>query len=414
MKNVIVIGGGIIGLCSAYYLKKEGHQVTVIDQSGLDQGASYVNAGYISPSHIVPLSAPGVVKKGLQWMFDPSSPFYIKPRMDPDFLKWAWAFNKSCNEKHVQRSIRVIRDISLLSEELFQDISRDSRFDFHFEKKGILMLCQTEKMLEQEMKVAQMAREIGLEVNDLNKKEVQALEKDVKVDAIGATHYLCDSHTTPGEFMDNMKSFLLAEGVEILKNEEVTDLRMEGDRIREIQTPGSVYRADHFVLAAGSWTSLISRKIGIKMLLQAGKGYRINCHRHTGIAYPAILSEAKAAVTPMNGFTRFAGTMEIAGISNSVNPVRVEAIARAARRYYPEIELTSEEKKGASSGLRPVTPDGLPYIGASSKCRNLTIATGHAMMGWSMATGTGKLVSELISGKALSMDIQPFDPERSF
>ena len=119
MKKVVVIGGGIIGLCSAYYLNKEGHEVTVIDQSGLDRGASYVNAGYISPSHIVPLSAPGVVKKGLQWMFNPASPLYIKPRTDPDFLKWAWAFNKSCNRGHVERSIRVIRDIALLSEELY-------------------------------------------------------------------------------------------------------------------------------------------------------------------------------------------------------------------------------------------------------------------------------------------------------
>lgn len=401
-------------MCSAYYLNKEGHEVTVIDQSGLDRGASYVNAGYISPSHIVPLSAPGVVKKGLQWMFNPASPLYIKPRMDPDFLKWAWAFNKSCNRGHVERSIRVIRDIALLSEELYIDMGRDSRFDFHFEKKGILMLCQTEKMLEEEIKVAKMAREIGLEVKDLNAEEVRSLEKDVKVDAIGATHYLCDSHTTPHELMKNMKSCLADEGVHILKNQEVTDLILEGDRIREVRTPRNAYRADDFVLAAGSWTSLISRKIGIRILLQAGKGYRINCHRPTGIAFPAILTEAKAAVTPMNGFTRFAGTMEIAGISETVNPVRVEAIARAANRYYPEIELTPEEKKEASSGLRPVSPDGLPYIGQSSKCRNLTLATGHAMMGWSMATGTGKLVSEMISGQPLSMDIQPFHPDRSF
>ena len=116
----------------------------------------------------------------------------------------------------------------------------------------------------------------------------------------------------------------------------------------------------------------------------------------------------------MNGFTRFAGTMEIAGISKNVNPVRVNAIAAAAHRYYPDVELNEVEKREASSWLRPVTPDGLPYIGRSSKCDNLTLATGHAMMGWSMATGTGKLVSEIISGKGLSMDITPFQPDRSF
>lgn len=414
MKEIIVIGGGIIGLCSAYYMRKAGHGVTVIDQSNLDEGASYVNAGYISPSHIIPLSAPGVVKKGLQWMFDPSSPFYVKPRMDLDFLKWAWAFNKSCNERHVQKSIRVIRDISLLSEDLYKDLRKDPRFDFHFEKKGILMICQTEKMLEEEIRVANMASDIGLEVNELNQEELKTLENKTSLDAIGATHYLCDSHTTPHEFMENMKSILEEEGVQILKNEKITDLKLVDGKISKLLAGDKEYKADEYVLAAGSWTPLVCRKIGLNMLLQAGKGYRINCYRPTDIQYPAILSEAKAAVTPMHGFTRFAGTMEIAGISKNVNPVRVDAIAAAAKRYYPEVELTEEEKREASSGLRPVTPDGLPYIGRPSKCDNLTIATGHAMMGWSMATGTGKLVSELISGKELSMDIKPFQPDRSF
>ncbi len=414
MKEILVIGGGIIGLCSAYYLNKEGHKVTVIDQSNLDEGASYVNAGYISPSHIVPLSAPGVVRKGLQWMFDPSSPFYVKPRMDPEFLKWAWAFAKSCNEKHVERSIRVIRDISLLSEDLYKDLSQDSRFDFHFEKKGILMICQTEKMLEEEIRVAKMASDIGLEVEELNETELKNLENKTSVDAVGATHYLCDSHTTPHEFMRNMKKCLEEEGVEIHKNEKVEDLILEAGKVKGVLTDKKEYKADEFVLAAGSWTPLICKKIGINMLLQAGKGYRINCFRPTGIQYPAILTEAKAAVTPMNGFTRFAGTMEIAGISKNVNPVRVNAIAAAAKRYYPEVELTEEEKRDASSGLRPVTPDGLPYIGRSAKCDNLTLATGHAMMGWSMATGTGKLVTEIISGQKLSMDVKPFHPDRSF
>ncbi len=414
MKEIIVIGGGIIGLCSAYYLQKEGHQVTVIDQSNLDEGASYINAGYISPSHIVPLSAPGVVRKGLQWMFDPSSPFYVKPRMDLEFLKWAWAFNKSCTQKHVENSIRVIRDISLLSEELYLDLRKDPRFDFHYEKKGILMICQTEKMLEEEIKVARMAKEIGLEVHELDQDRLKKLENKTSVDAIGATHYKCDSHTTPHEFMRNLKSCLEEEGVQIIKNEKIQDLEIEKGRIVKLRSETKDYKADEYVLAAGSWTPLICRKIGISMLLQAGKGYRINCFRPTGIQYPAILTEAKAAVTPMNGFTRFAGTMEIAGISKNVNPVRVNAIAAAAHRYYPEVELTEEEKRDASSGLRPVTPDGLPYIGRSSKCKNLTIATGHAMMGWSLGPATGKLISEIIDGRSTSMDISPFHPGRRF
>lgn len=414
MKKCIIIGGGIIGLCSAFYLQKEGHQVIVIDQSNMDGGASYVNAGYISPSHIIPLSAPGVVKKGIQWMFDASSPFYIKPRADKEFLKWIWAFNKSCNARHVKKAIPVIRDISVMSHELYEEIQKEKGFDFHFEKKGLLMLCQTEKMLEEEMKLAALAKEAGLEAVVMNRQELQGLEPDVKLDVLGGTLYKCDSHTTPHEFMANMKSYLKIKGVEILSNEKVIDIEIKDQMIKGVKTNKKKYHGDEYILSAGSWTALVARKMGIRLLLQAGKGYRINVARDTGIAYPAILAEAKAAVTPMNGFTRFAGTMEIAGISDMVNKVRIEAIAKAASRYYPEVSINEEEKKLASSGLRPLSPDGLPYIGRSDKCNNLTIATGHAMMGWSMATGTGKLVSEIISESKLSMNTEAFHPDRKF
>ncbi len=414
MKKCIIIGGGIIGLCSAYYLQKEGHQVTVIDQSAMNEGASYVNAGYISPSHIVPLSAPGVVKKGIQWMFDPASPFYVKPRLDPDFLRWAWAFNKSCTQEHVKRSIPVIRDISVFSHDLYEDIKSEPGFDFHFEKKGLLMLCKTEKMLEEEIELAHLAGEVDLEAKVISMNELKLLEPEVDIDVIGATHYKCDAHSTPHEFMSNMKAHLLSNGVEIHAQEEVVDLQIKERKINKIITTKAVYEGDEFILTAGSWTGLVAKKLGIKLLLQAGKGYRINVERETKISYPAILVEANVAVTPMNGFTRFAGTMEINAINNTVNPARVRAIAKAAHDYYPEVTVVESEMKEASSGLRPLSPDGLPYIGRTQNCANLTIAAGHAMMGWTMATGTGKLVSEIISDKKISLDLHPFNPDRTF
>ncbi|MEO6346412.1 MAG: FAD-dependent oxidoreductase [Aquaticitalea sp.] len=413
-KKVIIIGGGIIGLCSAYYLQKEGHQVTVIDQSNMDAGASYVNAGYVSPSHIIPLSAPGVMKKGLKWMFNPASPLYIKPRLDADFLKWSFAFNKSCNAEHVARAIPVIKNITLLSQELYDDIKRDENFTFHLERKGLLMLCQTDKMLEGEIKAAHLAKSEGLDASEINLEELKRLEPNIKINVKGATYYKCDSHSTPQEFMNEMKAHLKDVGVVFYPNEKVEDLELKNGRIVSIKTNKQTLNADEFVLAAGSWSHLLSKKLGLKLLLQAGKGYRINTKKPTGIQIPSILCEAKAAVTPMNGFTRFAGTMEIAGINHDINKVRVEAIAHAANRYYPEITLTEAEKKDAACGLRPVTPDGLPYIGKSSKCDNLIIAAGHAMMGWSMGPGTGKFVSELISEKKTSMDLQRFSPDRKF
>ena len=414
MKKCIIIGGGVIGLCSAYYLQKEGHQVTVIDQSSMEDGASYVNAGYISPSHIIPLSAPGVVKKGIEWMFDPSSPFYVKPRLNADFMRWAWAFNKSCTEKHVKASMKVIRNIAVFSHELYQDISREAGFNFHFEKKGLLMLCKTEKMLEEEAEVAELAAKLDLEATVIDREGLKQLEPNLEVDAIGAAFYKCDAHTTPLEFMNDLKKYLLKNGVEILANREVVDIDIKDHTIKGVISNEGMIYGDEFILAAGSWTGLIAKKLGMQLLLQAGKGYRINVMRETGIKYPAILAEAKVAVTPMNGFTRFAGTMEIDRINEDVNPVRVKAIAKAASAYYPEVSIHKEEINNAASGLRPLSPDGLPYIGRTDHCANLVVASGHAMMGWTMATGTGKLVAEMIRSKKTSLDIEPFSPNRKF
>ena len=413
-RKVIIIGGGIIGVCSAYYLQKEGCEVSIVDQSNMDAGASYVNAGYLSPSHIIPLSAPGVMKKGLKWMFNPKSPLYIKPRLDADFLKWTYAFNKSCNPVHVQKAIPSIKNITLLSQSLYEEIKRNENFNFHYEKKGLLMLCQTNKMLEEEVKTAHIAKKEGLEAYELSLGELKQLEPDVELNVKGATYYKCDSHSTPQEFMTEMKSYLKNAGVSIYFNEKVEDIRVQDGKILSITTNWQTLKADEFVLAAGSWTHLLSKKLDLNLLLQAGKGYRINTNQSTGIRIPAILAEKKVAVTPMNGFTRFAGTMEIAGINDEINKIRVDAIANAANLYYPKIKLTNEEKSDAACGLRPVSPDGLPFIGKSTKCNNLTIAAGHAMMGWSMGPGTGKLVSEIIMHKIPSINMDLFHPDRKY
>lgn len=413
-KTIIIIGGGIIGLCSAYYLHKEGCQVSIIDQSNMDSGASYVNAGYLSPSHFIPLSAPGVMKKGFKWMLNPASPLYIKPRLDPDFLKWTLAFNNSCTAKNVKKAIPTIKGLTLLSQEFYDAIKQDENFSFQLEKKGLLMLCQTDKMLEEEIHTAEIAKSEGLDVSEISLTELKTLEPNVAMSAKGAIYYRCDSHSTPQEFMMEMKAYLIREGVEFFTNEKVEDLTLVNNKIVSLKTNRQTFQADEFVLAAGSWSTFLSKKIGLNLLLQAGKGYRINTQQPTGISIPAILAEAKVAVTPMNGFTRFAGTMEIAGINNAISAIRVEAIAKAASQFYPDITLNELEKNDAASGLRPVSPDGLPYIGKSQKCSNLTMATGHAMMGWSMATATGKLVSEIIMEKPLTLNLQNCHPDRRF
>ncbi|SMG25718.1 NAD(P)/FAD-dependent oxidoreductase [Arenibacter troitsensis] len=414
-KDVLIIGGGIVGLCSAYYLQKEGHKVTVLDRSDITSGASFVNAGYITPSHIIPLASPGMISKGIKWMFNSSSPFYMQPRWDTDFFKWSWYFHKSSTKEKVALAIPLIKEINIISRELFTSIKNSGDLgNFQLERKGLLMLYKTEKEGEHEMQVAQKAFFLGLEVSSLNKKELDLLQPNITMDVKGAVHYECDGHTTPTEFMKKMLDYLKRSGVTIKTNEEVIDLSMENGQISKVTTSKNEYSPEEVVLAAGSWSDNLSKKMNIKLPIQAGKGYRINVPRPTGITIPAILMEAKVAVTPMTEYTRFAGTMEFSGINDVIRRQRVEAIANAATEFYPEIKISEAEKADAKSGLRPVSPDGLPYIGRIGDLKNLTVATGHAMMGWSLGPVTGKLVSEILSERKTSMDITGFSPNRRF
>jgi len=414
-KEVLIIGGGIIGLSTAYYLQKEGYQVTVIDKSDFTSGASYVNAGYITPSHIVSLAAPGMITQGIKWMFNSSSPFYVKPRLDIDFLKWTWAFKKSANAKKVAASIPVIRDINLLSRDLYEGIKASNDFNFHYEHKGLMMYYQSDKIGEHEWELGEKALKAGLHAEHLTSMEaIRKHEPTADLNVKGAVYFDCDAHMTPSDFMPEMVTYLKSKGVQILANEEVKDIEVNNQVISKIITDKGTYNTDEVVLAAGSWSPLLTKKLGLKIPIQAGKGYRINVERETNITIPSILCEAKVAVTPMTGFTRFAGTMEIDGINHTINPARVNAIANAAKSFYNGLEITQSEKQEAECGLRPCSPDGLPYIGKSSKCTNLTIAAGHAMMGWSLGPATGKLVTEIISNKKTSLDLSPFHPDRKF
>lgn len=414
-KEIVIIGGGIVGLSTAYFLSKDGHQVTVIDKSDITSGASFVNAGYITPSHIIPMAAPGMIAQGIKWMFNSASPFYMKPRWDMDFFKWSWYFYKSSTKEKVEKAIPIIKDINILSRELYADIKACGDLgEFHLERKGLLMLYKTQESYEHEMEVARKASFLGLEVAELNKSELDKIEPNIKIDANGAIHYECDGHMSPREFMPKMLQYLRDSGVQIKTNEEVLDVESENGKIKKVQTDKGSYTSEEVILAAGSWSGKLSKKLNIKLPLQAGKGYRINVERPTEITMPAVLMEAKMAVTPMMGFTRFAGTMEFSGINDTVRKERVQAIANGAKSFYPELEITESEMANAKTGLRPVTPDGLPYIGRSSDYKNLVFATGHAMMGWSLGPATGKLVSEIISEKKTSMSLEGFLPERKF
>lgn len=412
MKHVGIIGGGVIGLCCAYYLQKSGVNVTIIDDNENANGCSFGNAGMIVPSHIIPLASPGMITKGIRWMFQSTSPFYIKPRLSPDLLRWGYVFYKHANSRHVEKATPALKEISVLSRALFGELKGEIPCDVGFQERGLLMLYKTKETEHEERKTAQLANRHGIETQILSADEVQSLEPDIKVNVRGGILFPNDAHLTPQVFMQSLKSILVERGVRFI-HEKVQSFVLEAKKIKNIQCEQSVLQFDEVVLAAGAWSSAIAKILHLNIPLQAGKGYSFEHRAGEGnIRIPSILLESRVAATPMGNTIRFGGTMEIGGINNQINLKRVEGIIKAIPNYYPDIKVPFPSADKIWSGLRPCSPDGLPYLGRVSTVKNLVIATGHSMMGLSLGPATGKLVAELIVEKPTSINIQPFKVER--
>lgn len=408
-----ILGGGIIGLSSAYYLNREGHSVTIIDQSDLSDGCSHGNAGMIVPSHFVPLAAPGMISKGLRWMFDSTSPFYVKPRFDKELIKWGYHFYRSATKEHVQKSAPALMEISLLSKSLYREWKQQLPFDFGYDERGLLMLYQTKETEHEEAETAKMARKYGIEAHILSSSEVQKLEPYVKVNSRGAVYFPGDAHLIPQKLVSHLLNYLKDNGVQFQSATSILDFITENQKIKIIKTDKGEFSFDEVVMALGSWSGKIGQQLNLNLPMQAGKGYSFLLDDVAkNVRVPSIFLEARVAVTPMANSLRFGGTMEIGGINHSINMKRVKGIVDSIPKYYPDMKISMPLKEKVWHGLRPCSPDGLPYIGRSDRFENLIIATGHSMMGLSLGPATGLLVAEIIDHKKSSMDIELFRPFR--
>lgn len=413
MKNIAIIGGGIIGLSSAYYLEKAGHRVTVFDQGSLDNTCSIGNAGMVVPSHIVPLAAPGMIAKGIRWMFNAKSPFYVRPRLSGGLIKWGLKFYAHASTAHVERSAPLLKSLSTFSKELFRDMARAKEFDFGYEERGLLMLFQRSETEREEIEAAHLANRHGVEAHVLNPGEVQRLEPFVKVTARGGVYFPGDAHLVPQKLVTGLAEYLKRKGVTIHTHRGVDEVVLGSGQIERIGTGDDRWQFDEYVVAAGAWSGLFGAKLNLNLPMQSGKGYSFTLPDVArNIRIPTLLLEGRVAVTPMGNDLRFGGTMEINGTDRSVNMSRVQGIVETIPKYYPEMKVAMPQAKDVWSGLRPCSPDGLPYIGRPSRFRNVVIATGHSMMGISLGPATGQLVTELVSGQAPSMDLAAFHPER--
>ena len=410
--DILIIGGGPVGLSCAYYLLKSGSKVTILDAKEIGKGSGSGNAGHIVPSHIIPLAAPGVVTSALKWMLDPMhSPFGMKVSLDPNYLSWLLKFVLACSEANVQRNIKPLNDLGQLSAGNFAQMIAEQKFECAYQEKGLLHLFKTEKAFHDGQHEGELMQKHGIPVSVYDKNKIREVEPAALDDVIGGVHFTGDAHLNPAVFLKLLSDRVRAMGAEMFENAPVTGFESAGGKVRVVRTSVREFEAEQVILAAGAWTPSVARDLKLNIPIQPARGYSMTMSAtKTMPSHALILGERRVAVSPMDGVLRFTGRLEVGNYSMEPNPVWIQRIENSAREY-----LRLDEKldiKETWAGLRPTTPDGMPIIGRSPKHSNLILATGHAMLGLSLGLGTGQVVAELINGQEPAFNLSPLRLER--
>lgn len=406
-QDVVVIGAGAVGLSIARRLARGGAAVIVVDGRGPAGGASFGNAGLITPSHLVPLAAPGMVALGLRYLLNPNGPFRLTPRFDPALWGWLWRFARHCSEANVQRGLPVLKELLLRSRALVEAEMAELG-GFAFESKGLVMLAETAKGRADLAHEAELSRKHGVPAEVCDGARLEALDPLLS-DLTGGVYFPQDAHLEPAAYTQALAADLAAHGGRILCT-QVRSLRREGDGYA-LDTETVELRATTCVLAAGAWSAKLLGPLGHHLPLEAGRGCSLTYEKHPcDLRLPLILHEARVAVTPMAGHLRLAGTMELSGLDERISEGRLRALANAFSRVLPHATLPPFEAATTWAGLRPCSPDGLPYLGFVQP--GLLVATGHAMLGISLAAVTGELVAQMLQHGNADSNLSALDPHR--
>lgn len=413
-RKVIIVGAGVVGLSAAWYAAERGFLVTVLDRAPEERaGASYVNAGYVTPSHVVPLAAPGMLRTAFKYMWNDESPFYVKPRLDLDLISWGWKFYRAATPQRVERAAPVLRDLNFAGRDCYRQLAREFDNEFELVENGILNLCSTEHGLEHEAETAAFATRVGSPAEMVTPADVETLEPKLRIRTSGGAFYPNDAILAPGKFMDSLGRHLAERGVAFLWQTEVTGWRTNANHVEAIRTSRGDLSADEFVICGGAWSPGIAKGLEVRVPIEGGKGYSLTLASPPQQAvHGIILTEARVALTPIGESLRFGGTMEIAGLHERMNPARVRGIVKSALKHLPDFSEKDFEGVQASAGLRPCSPDGLPYIGRFDRWQNVAVGTGHAMMGMSLGPVTGKILGEVLAGVTPSVSLELLSPDR--
>ena len=419
--RVVIVGGGVIGLCVAYYALKAGKKVVLLEREPEEgDNCSAENAGMVVPSHFVPLAAPGMIALGLRWMLSSESPFAIRLRPNRKLMRWLYLFWRSANKNHVIHNRELLRDLNLKSRQLFVELAKDGSYELV--KEGLLMLCKGPDALEEESSLALDAKDLGLEVEICDSRRLAEIDPDIEMDVEGGVWFKQDCHLDPSIFLNQLREKILGMGAEIhyqvcadgfvMENGQAKALRCIN--LGESESSNNNVEADQFVIAGGAWSSSLARDLGLDLPILAGKGYSMTVPEPVQLPRVcSILNEARVAVTPIGDSLRFAGTMELGDNDLSINARRVKGILKSIPNYFPQFKVDHFNGIKRWSGLRPCSPDGLPYIGpAGQGAEGVFIATGHAMMGLSLGPITGHLMANILCNEYNELPLDALFPGR--
>jgi len=413
-KRTIVVGGGVIGLCTAYYLARGGGEVLLLERDRIGAGASSGNAGAVAPGH-GPMAKPGRILQALRWMGDPTSPLYMPPRLNPNLFRWLWKFRRYCTEAHVLQSMQTLGPLGHDGRDLFDELVREEGLACHYRQKGYYEVFRTEVGMATAREEIPLQRAHGFDTQQVVGEALREREPALRPGTIGGLFFPEAATLDPGLFLEELARAAIARGLSLRTGAEVESVVSAGGRARGVRlSHGETLKADAVVLATGAYSLRLARAGGLSLPIQPAKGY----HRDLPVGSagaPALnitfmLGERYVFCTPMGGFLRLAGTLELSGRNHRMVGARLSNLTESAAKYV-------EGMSGATStddwvGLRPVTPDGMPVVGPAPSLEGLYVANGHAMLGLTLGPITGKLLAEVILEKKPSRDITPLRPDR--
>jgi len=409
--DILVAGGGVIGLACAYYLARAGQSVRIIEQESMGAGASRGNCGLIFVSDLPPLCAPGAIGHELIRTLRGTSPLYIKPRPDLSLAFWLVRFAANCNRRHLAHAIKAREGILRVSGELFNELFAEEDLACDFEQRGVLMAFTDPATMQGYEKTNRLLEPFGLAATFLDRKAIRQTEPALNERVCGGWHHRADSHLRPELLMAAWTRAAREKGVHIDEGCRLERFDTRKGKVTGARTSTGRFTADQFILATGVWTPAIGRQLEVRIPVQPGKGYSITMDRPAVCPQtPCYLFERNVVVTPWQSGYRLGGTMEFSGFDDRLNERRLKNLETSAALYLQT--PVGRRMTERWTGLRPMSVDDLPIIDRTPHFYNLYIATGHGMLGLSTATGTGRLITDMILGRQPPFDPRPFSIER--